>query len=54
MEEFLKELSELCKKHGKYISGCGCEDDTTMVINQDWSKGRFYYDSTLKEYKKEE
>lgn len=54
MDEFLKELNELCKKYDKYIRGCGCEDDTGMVINDDWINSRFYYDSTSKEYKREE
>ena len=51
MEEFLKELSELSKKHGLYIEGCGCcgspiivDDDSTLATN-------LYYDSGEDKYK---
>ena len=54
MDEFLKELTELCKKHNKYIIGSGCEDDITMHINDDWIGSRFYFDVNSKEYKEDE
>lgn len=32
MEEFLKELTELCKKHNIGIGGCGC-DGSPFLFN---------------------
>lgn len=34
MEEFLKELMELCKKHNIGIGGCGC-DGSPFLFNLD-------------------
>ena len=56
LEEFLKELSELTKKHGFYISGCGCcgsprindfkdeFDADTLRYNKEEQKYTAYYD----------
>lgn len=54
MYEFLKELTELCRKHDKYIRGSGIEDDSSMYINDDWINSCFYFDINSKEYKAEE
>ncbi|WP_346884352.1 hypothetical protein [Clostridium sp. UBA4395] len=51
MEAFLKDLTDLCKKHGKYIKGIGLEDDCSMYVNEKWLTTGFYLDETTKEYK---
>lgn len=56
MEDFIKELQELCDKHNLYIIGCGNEDDTSLVALNlekfDWSK-RIAFDFNSKQYEQQ-
>lgn len=50
-ELFLAELSELSKKHGLYIEGCGCCDSPFMVdeSREEFSK-RLEWDNDVERY----
>jgi len=49
MDEFLKELTALCKKHNIYVVGCGKEDEGAMSVYEDWSSW-IILNSKTKEY----
>lgn len=50
-ELFLAELSELSKKHGLYIDGCGCCDSPFMVDgNREEFSKRLEWDKDLEQY----
>ena len=50
-EQFLKELSELSKKHGVYIAGCGCCNSPYLTeVELEDSDGELCWDKDKKEY----
>ncbi|MCR6116654.1 hypothetical protein HXA31_20205 [Salipaludibacillus agaradhaerens] len=54
-EQFLKELSELSRKHKMYIGGCGCCG--SPFVNDDYDKGvlrNLFWDDLKQEYGLEE
>lgn len=51
LEEFLKELSELTKKHGFAIRGCGCCDSPWIDdFKEEFDAGNLYYDKEKTKY----
>lgn len=53
MEEFLKQLTELCKKHNIGIGGCGCDGSPFLFnMNNEMIIGEnLEYDFDKEEYK---
>lgn len=50
-ELFVKELTELSKKYGVYISGCGCCGSPFLTDKApDYPDGDLYWNNETKEY----
>lgn len=48
---FVKELTELSKKYGVYISGCGCCDSPYLTNEKQWcTEGELQWNNETDEY----
>ena len=60
LQKFLKELSELSKKHGIFITGCGCCGSPTLIEfeldeieDDDLQNGDLKWNNFIEEYEYE-
>lgn len=50
MEEFLKEFTDICKKHNIFLVGCGKEDERALVVNEEEGYTWIELNTDTKEY----